>query len=170
MGDNVIMQLTGEADVVVFPANCSFETWRLPNKVVVREWLSRTADGKPLPKGSLRVPYFHMMLRQGEGVVIPSYAFHKVVSRQSSRVGMNAFMEPRFRKMRWKDSPSNYFLRASDGAEAMRVLFLKSSSVSGGRGRCTTSCTRTGTITSESPAALSGAVAAASSRQVARRK
>lgn len=124
--DNVIMQLTGEADVVVFPANCSFETFRLPNKVVVREWLSRTADKRPLPKGTARVPHFHIMLREGEGVAIPSYAFHKVVSRRSGRVAMNAFMEPKFRKMRWKESPSNYFRCASDGAEAMRVLSVKS--------------------------------------------
>jgi len=66
------------------------------------------------------------MLREGEGVAIPSYAFHKVVSRRSGRVAMNAFMEPGFRKMRWRDSPSNYFRCASDGSEAMRVLSVKS--------------------------------------------
>ncbi|CAK0905953.1 unnamed protein product [Prorocentrum cordatum] len=65
--DNVIMQLTGEADIVVFPANCSFETWRLPNKVVVREWLSRTADrmtgrclGAPRAVGGRRLPTHHV--------------------------------------------------------------------------------------------------------------
>merc|ERR1712039_92036 len=74
----------------------------------------------------VRSPFFHIPLKEGEGVAVPSHAWHKVTSKQSRRVAVNAFMEPKFGKMRWKSAPNNYFNKENRQNAAMRILWLRS--------------------------------------------
>merc|ERR550525_1496580 len=73
--DNIIIQLTGTAEVVVFPANCSSLAQHLPNQVTIKDWVT-----KGVPQGQVRSPFFHVQLHEGEGITIPSHSWHKVVS------------------------------------------------------------------------------------------
>lgn len=111
--DNVLIQLTESCEIMIVPANCSHKD--LPGGVM-REWMQHW-----------KVPFFHTTIHAGEGIIIPSMAPHKVVRRNSRTVAINAFLEPRFGKMRWGSSaPNNIFTRMYPGNAAMRVLWLRS--------------------------------------------
>jgi hypothetical protein len=118
--DNIIIQLTGKADIIVFPANCSASSQFLPNQVTVKDWVK-----KGVKPGKIRAPFFHVILQEGEGIAVPSHAYHKVVSTQSRRLAVNAFMEPKFGRMKWKSAPNNYFVNEDRANSAMRVLWLR---------------------------------------------
>merc|ERR1711988_847032 len=116
--DNVLIQLSGTIEVIVFPANCSIR--HIPGPLV----LSKAIATESIDRMTTR--FFHLTLRAGEGVVIPSMAWHKVTSRDSSRMTVNGFMEPRFGQMRWPSAPANFFRRQDKEYLAMRVLWLRS--------------------------------------------
>merc|ERR1711933_642327 len=82
--DNVYIQLTGEAELLVYPPNCS----------------SLIAAGAS-PE---RAPFFHMRMRPGDGAVIPSGAHHKVVSGDLQRIALNSWFEPKFGRMQWSST------------------------------------------------------------------
>merc|ERR1712113_654542 len=110
--DNVLIQLTESCEIMVVPANCSHKD--LPGGVV-REWMK-----------TMKVPFIHTTIHAGEGIILPSMAQHKVTRRNSRSVAINAFLEPKFGKMRWRSAPSNFFTRQFKPNAAMRVLWLRS--------------------------------------------
>jgi len=117
--DNVLMQLTGDVEVLVIPAGC-VGLAKVPGATRdVAGWL-RAGQ----PPNSSRLPFYHIHLRQGEGLVLPSLAQHKVVSSEGRRVGLNAFFEPRFGRMQWPGAPANYFLRHRRDILALRSLHV----------------------------------------------
>ncbi|CAK0901264.1 unnamed protein product [Prorocentrum cordatum] len=49
-----------------------------------------------MPRGKARVPFYHVTLRPGDGLAVPSARPSGVVSRDSRRLAINAFFEPKF--------------------------------------------------------------------------
>lgn len=121
--DNVVIQLTGEDEIIVFPSNCSSLVWgRFQPTETLREWVQYGVG-----PGEVRAPFFHVVLRAGEGLTIPSMSFHKVVSRHSGRVALNAFIEPRWGRMRWAHAPYSFFNFQSPFLAALRIAWARSS-------------------------------------------
>lgn len=118
--DNVLIQLTGEVDVLVYPSNCSALLDDLSLHV---PFMNYTMSGGP--RGVGKAPFFHITLRSGEGIAIPSDANHKVINRDSNRIGLNTFFEPKFKRMEWPGNPSNELLRDNDDHKAVRLLWVK---------------------------------------------
>jgi len=118
--DNVLIQLTGDVQVLVIPQSC-VGLAKVPTRI--RDIGGFLTDG--MPPNRSRLPFYHVHLRQGEGLVIPSLAQHKIISSDSKRVGLNAFMEPRFGKMQWPTAPANYYRRHRRDILAMRSLYMK---------------------------------------------
>merc|ERR1711988_1206776 len=118
--DNVLIQLTGDVQVLVVPASC-IGIAKVPNQM--REIASFLTRG--MPRNQSKLPFYHVHLRQGEGLIIPSLAQHKIISSDSRRVGLNAFMEPQFGKMQWHTAPANYYLRHRKDILALRSLYMK---------------------------------------------
>jgi len=122
--DNVLIQLTGVADVLVLPPAC-IGSYVPPQKCDFMKW--QTKERKH-PKGDhFRAPFYHIRMRSGEGLVIPSMAQHRVISQGTGRIALNAFMEPAFKKMAWpeKTAPANFWRRQRPAIAAMRVLWLR---------------------------------------------
>uniref|UniRef100_A0A7S1MHV5 Cupin-like domain-containing protein n=1 Tax=Alexandrium catenella TaxID=2925 RepID=A0A7S1MHV5_ALECA len=116
--DNVLIQINGESHAFVIPANCSrIEDTPFESNSATEEWFSQQGADAP--------PYFHITLRPGDGLVIPSNSMHAVVSQDASRIGLNLFFEPRFGAMRWPAAPNNYYNHAGEGHLAVRALWLK---------------------------------------------
>lgn len=124
--DNILMQITGIIDVIVFNSNCSGlldgETGLITHlDDGVLPWAT-----KDMPPGKVRAPWFHIRLHPGEGVAIPSGAVHRIITRDTARVGLNAFFEPRFRQMEWPGAPGNIFVRNDKDVLATRSLWVQS--------------------------------------------
>jgi len=125
-GDNILMQLTGTVDVIVFNSMCLGLLDR-PDGLIFKindGILPWATDGQA--DGKVRAPWFHLRLREGEGVVVPSGSVHKVVTRNTKRVGLNAFFEPKFGKMWWKHAPGNCYNRNDKDVLASRSLWVQS--------------------------------------------
>merc|ERR1711920_410020 len=75
--------------------------------------------------GILPAPFFHVTLRAGEGLVMPSHSFHRVWSRSSKRIAVNAFFEPKYKKMQWPHTVSHGFKMYEQSTLAMRILWLR---------------------------------------------
>ncbi|CAK0825672.1 unnamed protein product [Prorocentrum cordatum] len=129
MFDNIIVQVSTTIDVVVVPANCSHlvtsessrATTILPSKGGILEWATQG-----MRRGQSKVPFYHFKLRPGEGVVLPSGAVHNVFARSPHRIGLSAFMEPKFGKMQWGSSaPAGAFGRADRGYLAARSVAVR---------------------------------------------
>lgn len=114
--DNVLVQINGVSHVFVFPANCSSLVVD-PESPVTEEWLAKQGNSMP--------PYFHITLRPGDGLAIPSNSRHAVVAQDARRIGMNLFFEPRHGKGRWPAAPANFYNHASEANLAVRALWLK---------------------------------------------
>merc|ERR1712187_919189 len=114
---------TGTVDMQVVPPNCSRLLRRPhdPDEGMI-PWLRKAANAT---EGVPCAPFFHMRLRPGDGVVLPSGTFHRVVSREDRRVSLNAFFEPAFGEMRWKSAPSNFYVRQHVDVLATRALWIK---------------------------------------------
>ena len=50
----------------------------------------------------------------------------QVVSRESSRIGLNVFLEPKFPEMQWPSSPYNFYRSHDQDGLVMRQLWLRS--------------------------------------------
>lgn len=118
--DNILIQLNTEAEVIVFPQACYPLVQGIPNRANLMEWLP---EGQPPNKS--KAPFFHIHVKPGEGVVIPSLSLHQVISRNSHRIGINYFFEPKFDKMMWPQAPGNKFVRARRHDRAMRFLWVR---------------------------------------------
>jgi len=116
--DNVLIQLSGSIEVIVFPANCAIRF--LPGHLN----LKKAVETENIDQVSTL--FYHVKLRAGEGLVVPSMAWHKITSRDSDRITLNGFMEPKFDQMRWPSAPANFFRRQDPKYLAMRVLWLRS--------------------------------------------
>lgn len=114
--DNVLVQLVSTVDVFVMPSQCH-------NITDIRGFqgvISRNQEpGKP------PVPFFHIRMRPGEGVVIPSGAIHKVVNWHNQRVGLNFFFEPVHGAMRSKSNPASMWTREHDDVLVARSLWVR---------------------------------------------
>jgi len=121
--DNMLIQVAEEADLFVASANCS---WQLESQGLPRQarWLWWMTT-EPRPPGRARVPFYHLRLRPGDGVAIPAASVHRVVVRNSRRIGMNIFFEPKYGKMRWQYSPNNDYVRRDDDYLAVRSLWVQ---------------------------------------------
>jgi len=125
-GDNILMQLTGEVDVIVFNSMCLGLLDRSDGLIFkINDGILPWAT-EGVPEGKVRAPWFHLRLTEGEGVVIPSGSVHKVVTRNTKRVGLNAFFEPRFGKMWWRHAPGNCYNRNDKDVLASRSLWVQS--------------------------------------------
>merc|ERR1711933_412226 len=78
-----------------------------------------------MPRGQARIPFFHVLLKPGEGVVIPSMAYHRILSRTSRRVALNFFLEPRFGKTWRPGAPKNSYSWMDRDKLALRTLWLR---------------------------------------------
>merc|ERR1712014_244366 len=90
--DNILLQLAGEVDITIFPANCS--AGLLSRLWKVQGFDSTTPTTELVQKTG--IPFFHMVLRPGDGVVLPSLAYHRVIIRDRDRIGMNVAFVPKF--------------------------------------------------------------------------
>jgi len=120
--DNVQSQATGSCDVIIFPPRCSGSI-KMPLVEGHLDWRRRMREQKP---GNQYAWFFHMRLKAGEGVVIPSNAFHKIISRDNRRLAVNSFLEPKFGKMQWPGNPAHQFAINSRDMLAARRLWVES--------------------------------------------
>ena len=72
-----------------------------------------------------QLPWYHVRLRPGEGIAIPSHSMHTVLSASSHRVGVNLFFEPKFEQMQWETAHSNAFVNFDSDALAVRTLWVR---------------------------------------------
>jgi len=121
--DNILMQLTEEIEIIMHPANCTSLPVLADANFNMKGVLPFVTEG--MPHGESRAPFFHVHLKPGEGVIIPSDTMHKIISRDPKRIALNAFFEPRFGKMQWTSAPSNFYLRNHDSVLATRALWMK---------------------------------------------
>jgi len=126
-GDNVVVQLTGKATFIIFPAQCAFLLKPIfgPNRKINDTMGHLGWAKRGMPRGKARVPFYHVTLRPGDGLAVPSTSIHKVVSRDSRRLAINAFFEPKFGRMQWPTAPVNSFVRHNQNVLAMRILWLR---------------------------------------------
>jgi len=122
--DNMLIQISQEADLFVAFPNCSYalESQGFPRQA---RWLWWMGTEGAKEAGKARVPFFHVRLRPGDGVAIPSAAVHRVVVRHSGRIGMNVFFEPKYGEMRWRGNPNNDYTRRDDDYLAVRSLWVQ---------------------------------------------
>ncbi|CAK0860536.1 unnamed protein product [Prorocentrum cordatum] len=74
----------------------------------------------------VKVPFYHIRLRAGEAVVIPSMAVHVVKGLHSARFSLGVSFEPRFGQMAWPGAPSHFQGLQRPSVGAMRVLWARS--------------------------------------------
>lgn len=124
--DNILIQLTEEVEGVVVPQNCSGlvldDPWS-PTGHVTTLFPDPNISQKEFRS---RPPFYHFYLKPGEGIIVPSAANHRFISKTNARVGLNAFFEPNFQQMQHKDTPYNFYKLVNDDVLAVRVLYLKS--------------------------------------------
>ncbi|CAK0832787.1 unnamed protein product [Prorocentrum cordatum] len=125
--DNVVVQLTGTATFIIFPAQCA---WLLKKSVGRNRTLAGHAGPlqwvrRGMKRGKGRAPFYHVALKPGDGLAVPSTSMHKVISRDSRRLALNAFFEARPGRMQWPGAPANAFYRHDQSALAMRNLWIK---------------------------------------------
>lgn len=115
--DNVLIQITGESELLIVPANCSLQI-DLGNgfRLASVDWLK--GEGKDMA-------YFLIKLSPGDAVVIPSNSMHVVSSQDPSRIGMNFFIEPKHGQMQWPYAPANFYNVAGEGHLALRSLWVR---------------------------------------------
>jgi len=70
------------------------------------------------------MPFYAMVLRPGEGAMIPSRSYHTVFGTHD-RVGLNTFLEPRFGRMQWASNPNSHWHREIPERKALRNLWVK---------------------------------------------
>lgn len=125
--DNVLIQLTGEVDIFLFDANCTYLVEELDRFADITEVVSTSDPKDQFMKGNrARIPFYHMRLRPGDGVVMPSFAKHRIIIRDTRRVGMNVAFLPKFGAMRWPGAPASAFTRFDIDVFAVRSLFMRS--------------------------------------------
>jgi len=124
MQDNVIVQLAGKADIFVFPSFVLPDRARAGHGLPVGPLLNWLEDRR-FP-GRRQLPFFHVTLKAGEGITIPSMSPHRVVTGDSTAIRMNSFFEPRLGQMQWSQTPRNAFGHFSKAYLAMRILWLRS--------------------------------------------
>lgn len=125
--DNVLVQVSGYSSMIVFPSNCSplikpvyGPKRKIPENTGALEW-----GTKGVPKGKVKAPFYHVSLKPGDGMVVPSGAIHKVVTGDPRRLALNAFFEPKFGEMQWPGSPLNIYNTHTKEGLAVRVLWLR---------------------------------------------
>jgi hypothetical protein len=122
--DNVLIQISGEAEVIIVPPNCSH--FILDGSHVQKQdlnylWPDLT-DG-----WRYKAPFYHFQLKAGEGVVIPATAPHRIISWDNFRIGMNSFFEPKYKQMQWgSTAPANFYSLQPDSLLAIRSLWTES--------------------------------------------
>lgn len=101
---NVYVQLAGEADVLLLPpAYTDLFDWKdnrfvFPRSIEeMRAWV-RSSD---LPA---RVPFVLAHLRPGDGLTLPSRAYHLFMAQGTERVALNYFFHPRWRCMQYNST------------------------------------------------------------------
>lgn len=120
--DNFYIHLSTPVDMHVFPPNCT---------TLMEQGLNGVPDGtlnftvSGMPRGELRAPFYHMRLNPGDGVLIPSGAFHKAVVKDDKRVSVNGFFEPKWRRLRDPANEGNHHVRSGDDVLATRQLWIR---------------------------------------------
>jgi len=118
--DNIIIAISGLCVIFAAPGNwsgsvhdrkCSGQTWDTWMK------LDRYRQEE--------MPYYYHILQPGEGVVLPSGSIHAVYG-DWNRLAMNAFLEPKFEKMKWTTSKSSYWHLETRERQALRNLWIQS--------------------------------------------
>ncbi|CAK0860534.1 unnamed protein product [Prorocentrum cordatum] len=119
--DTVIFQLSGMDEIIVFPPNCTAVTSEIPLRDSVHTWVMKNQK-----EDDVKVPFYHIRLRAGEAVVIPSMAVHVVKGLHSARFSLGVSFEPRFGQMAWPGAPSHFQGLQRPSVGAMRVLWARS--------------------------------------------
>jgi len=70
------------------------------------------------------MPYYYMVLKPGDGIAIPSRAFHAVYGAHN-RASLQIFLEPKFNGMRGPDNKWSYWHKETDERRAMRNTYFK---------------------------------------------
>lgn len=89
------------------------------------DWLHTEQDGSDATWRRDHMPFYAVVLRPGEGVTIPSRSYHAVLSSYQ-RIGINFFLEPKYKRMRWPGAPRSYWWRESSERVALRNLAIQS--------------------------------------------
>lgn len=125
--DNVLMQITGEVDAYIVLPTCTALVANPATRLGLYDGLLNWSR-QHLPSGpdQMKTPFFHLRLKPGEGVVLPSGTWHNVISRDTRRMGINAFFEPRYGKMQWgPDAWWNMWRRNDQRHLAVRSLWVE---------------------------------------------
>mmetsp|Transcript_33374 Transcript_33374/g.89318 ORF Transcript_33374/g.89318 Transcript_33374/m.89318 type:complete len:483 (+) Transcript_33374:3-1451(+) len=122
MQDNVLLQLTGSAEVIVIPPNCSIGVDKIGKHMKLVDFIKKRKMATGFKE---HIPFFHVTLTAGQGLVIPSLAIHKVIGTNSARFAINAFFEPKWGQMQWPGAANNYYKRHNKRILAIRSLWLR---------------------------------------------
>mmetsp|Transcript_66125 Transcript_66125/g.132696 ORF Transcript_66125/g.132696 Transcript_66125/m.132696 type:complete len:471 (+) Transcript_66125:77-1489(+) len=121
--DNIFIQASGVGVVFGVPAEYTDaiaggeKSSAKSSGQLWHEWL--LADG-------LRssIPWYYMVMKPGDGIAIPSRAFHAVYGGHN-RASLQTFLEPRFRGMRWKTNKHSYWHKETETRQAVRNMYFK---------------------------------------------
>jgi hypothetical protein len=119
--DSVIFQLSGVDEIIVFPPNCTAVTSEIPLRDSVHTWVMKNQK-----EGDVKVPFYHIRLRAGEAVIIPSMAVHIVKGLHSARFSLSVTFEPKLGQMAWPGAPSHFQGLQRPSVGVMRVLWARS--------------------------------------------
>lgn len=123
MQDNVLVQLTGEVDVLAVAA-ASAHVCGLPmgRMYPLIEYMKSCKE-----QFGHDARAYHIRLGPGDAVAIPSNTQHRVLCNNTRRVAVNYFFEPEFLQMRWPPATPhtfNYYKALSEDNLAMRLLWI----------------------------------------------
>uniref|UniRef100_A0A7S1RNS0 JmjC domain-containing protein n=1 Tax=Alexandrium catenella TaxID=2925 RepID=A0A7S1RNS0_ALECA len=122
--DNVFIQASGIAVVLGVPPEYS-------DAVMGTEGHSAKSSGmdwdKWLEHDEVRktsIPWYYMVLKPGDGIAIPSRAFHAVYGSHN-RASLQTFLEPQYLGMRWDTNKHSYWHKETETRQALRNIFFK---------------------------------------------
>ncbi|CAK0791479.1 unnamed protein product [Prorocentrum cordatum] len=118
--DNFLIQLTEKIEAIIIPPNCS--------SLVFMNHFNKHPELRGAPEFYMeqkQVPFYHVTLQPGYGVLIPSRAAHRIISGSSQRVGLNFFFEPKFGEMVWGGSPHNFYNMQNPNVAVLRELWMR---------------------------------------------
>lgn len=132
--DNLFINIKGVSVVMVAPSNYTDAAdgykgsgFNMPWWVWQRFELAGLAHERTRRNHTFRrdvMPYFAVVLLPGEGVLIPSRSYHAVMGT-FDRIALNAFLEPRYGRMRWPSNPGSHWHRETPERRAVRNLWTR---------------------------------------------